>query len=405
MITSVSWRNIWRNKLRSSIIIMAIALGVFAGVFSIAFMKGIADQRIDSAIMTEVSHIQIHHRGYLQTGDKDDYLARSDSILQTVKDRQGISSASRRMIFSSIISSAETGSGVKILGILPGDEQKVTDLHEKIIQGNYFDNAIRNPIVIGKELAEKLNVKLRSKVVITLTEMNGTLTGGAFKVAGIFETSNSMYDESHVFVRLEDLSGLVKLDEPAAHEIAILLDSHEAAKRQAKELQAQFPGLDVKPWTKLHPELAYLNESMGIYMYLFIAIILLALGFGIVNTMLMVVLERVRELGMLMSIGMNKPRVFAMILLETVYLSLTGGVLGIGVGSLLPGLTARTGINLGRWAAGFEAVGYESIVYPDIGFGMILVVTLLVILTGVLASLYPAFKALRLNPANALRTG
>jgi ABC-type antimicrobial peptide transport system permease subunit len=132
-------------------------------------------------------------------------------------------------------------------------------------------------------------------------------------------------------------------------------------------------------------------------------IIMLALGFGIVNTMLMAILERTRELGMLAAIGMNKQRIFFMIMLESVFLSLTGGVLGIIVSTILIAWTNHTGINLGSFTEGFEKMGYNPMLYPSLDPVFLINLTLMVISTGILAAIYPARRALKLHPAEAIR--
>jgi ABC-type antimicrobial peptide transport system permease subunit len=118
----------------------------------------------------------------------------------------------------------------------------------------------------------------------------------------------------------------------------------------------------------------------------------------------MVILERVKELGMLMAVGMNKLRIFSMIVFETVFLSLTGGIVGVILSYVAVLITHKTGINISNWSQGLEAMGFDSIVYPGITLPMLINVTLLVICTGIIASIYPARKALKLNPADALRT-
>jgi len=154
----------------------------------------------------------------------------------------------------------------------------------------------------------------------------------------------------------------------------------------------------------LMPDMQMMNKSMDLSMYIIVGIILAALGFGIVNTMLMVVLERIKEIGMLMAVGMNKLRIFLMIMLETVLLSLTGGVTGIALALLLVKITSNTGINLSFYSQGLEAYGFDSVIFPKIDISIILQITLLVIFVGIIASIYPARKALKLNPAEALRS-
>jgi len=302
-----------------------------------------------------------------------------------------------------MISSAETGSGVQLVGINPDQEQQVTNLHEKLVEGNYFEETKKNQLVIGKKLADKLKVKLRSKVVVTLTEMDGTLTGGAFRVTGIYQTANSEYDERKAFVRASDLKRLINIDEKAGHELAILLKENNMEQKVADQLKTEFSNLEVMSWLEIMPDMKMMNESMNLMMYIFVVIILLALGFGIVNTMLMVILERIKEIGMLMAIGMNKIRVFSMIVLETIYLSLTGGVIGIALAVVLTAITGKTGLDLSLWAEGLNSLGFDAVIYPEIGFDAVIVVTFLVILTGVIAAIYPARKAIKLKPADALR--
>jgi ABC-type antimicrobial peptide transport system permease subunit len=170
------------------------------------------------------------------------------------------------------------------------------------------------------------------------------------------------------------------------------------------KVEEKAAGLEVKTWLELSPEMSYLSEGMDVLMYLFIIIILFALLFGIVNTMLMVVLERVKEIGMLMAVGMSRLRIFLMILLETVFLSITGGVVGVILGLLISKHFETNAIDLSIVGEGFTEMGYDPFVYTSIDYPLLVNVTILVILTGVIASIYPAIKALKQDPSEALRS-
>lgn len=404
VIWTVSWRNVWRNKLRSIIIIAAIAIGVFAGIFTSAFMKGMTDQRIDTAIKTEISFIQMHHTKFKEAQDIDALIENESEKLAEISKIERVSGVSSRIVVNGMAASAETSAGVRLLGIDPAKEFDVTNINEKLIDGEFFDGIKRNPVVIGQKLAKKLNLKLRSKIIFTFQDYEGNLTGGAFRIAGIYRTANAMFDESTIFVRKSDLQRLTVIPENTAHEIVINLDDRFADKTVKSQIVDLYPNVETMLWTELKPELAYLTEVMGLYMYIFVGIILFALGFGIVNTMLMVVLERVKELGMLLAVGMNKMRVFTMIVLETVFLSLTGGVIGIILGAAVSQYYSIHPIDLSMWAEGFSSIGWDSLVYTSFSFDMLIGITIMVIITGILASIYPARKALKLNPADALRT-
>lgn len=403
MIWSVSWRNIWRNRTRSLVIIIAITLGVFAGVYTLAFMLGWVNQRIEAVINTEISHIQIHQSQYLETFEVHDYIPDIKSLQSEIKNIPEVKAISSRVIATCMIASAETGAGVQLVGIDPENEKQVTNLYTKVVDGAYFEGVKSNPIVIGAKLAEKLKVKVRSKIVVTITEMDGTITGGAFRVAGIYKTANTAYDEMKAFVKVDDLRNLLKINETAGHEIAILLNENNIEDQVLTKLKSSYPDYQILKWTEILPDMKMMTESMNLMMYIFVGIILLALGFGIVNTMLMVILERVKELGMLMAVGMNNVRVFSMIVLETIFLSLTGGLFGIFLALVVTAITAKTGLNLSIWADGLNSLGFDAIIYPEIGFQNVLVVAVLVVLTGIISAIYPARKAIHLNPAEALR--
>ena len=404
MLLSISWRNIWRNKVRSLVIIFSVALGIFAGVISGAFFKGMADQRIQKVIKTELSYIQVHNPGFEQTSDFANYISDAKELSDEIRLIPNVIGVSRRISIQSMAASAETASGVLISGVFPEDEETVTNISTKIIDGEYFKGIARNPVVIGKKLAEKLNVKVRSKIVITIQDMDNNITSGAFRVAGIYSTDNNMFDEANIYVRFSDIQKLTNFPENAAHEIAINIGDNNDLPIILEEVKSITDNkLDVKTWKELSPEMNYLTEAMDMYMYIFIIIILLALLFGIINTMLMVVMERTKELGMLMAIGMNKIRIFSMIVLESVLLSLTGG----GVGIIIGGLSAKYGethpIDLSMWAQGYQQLGYDAFVYTQLDSTMLINITILVIATGIIAAIYPAYKALKNDPADALR--
>lgn len=403
MIFILAWKNIWRNQLRSIVVITAITLGVFAGVFLIAFMNGMVDDRINSVIRTEISHIQVHKPGFENNLEFSMRMEDSDSILQIINHTKDIEAVSKRIVISSMVASSETSTGVKITGVIPADEKRVTNISTKITEGTYFEGSVKNPVVIGLKLAEKLNVKLKNKIIITIQDVNKNITSGAFRIVGIFETDNDMYEEANIFVRYDDICRLSGIDRTEAHEIAILLDKNESTTQVQQEFKKRLPQLEVEAWTELSPEAGYLVSAMNQYMYIFILIILLALCFSIINTMLMVVIERVRELGMLIAVGMSRIRVFFMIMLETVYLSLTGGLIGIIIGYFICKHLEAAGLDLYFWKEAFSSVGYSSLIYPVIDFKMLLFTTLMVILTGMFSSLYPAYKALKLNPADSTR--
>jgi len=396
----------WRKKLRSAIVIIAVTLGIFGGTLSMAIMKSMTDNRVKSAIEIEIAHIQFHNDLFLDNNELQYTIDETQEIVRKIIELPEVKAVSKRTKIMAMASTSATGTGIIVNGIFPDMEKEVSKLYEYICDscGTYFDSPRKNSIVIGKKLADKLKVKMRSKIVITFQSDDGTIIGGAFRVVGIFKTDNNMWDELNVFVKNQDLVNLAGFEEEKIHEISVLMNDIEDAEPVTEKLKNAFPELNIKHWKEIRPDLGMMNDMMDQLVYIFLFIILLALGFGIVNTMLMVIMERVRELGMLMAIGMNKLKIFTMIMLETIFLSLTGGVIGMIVGMLFIGYFGKAGMDFSVVAEGLGAYGFGAIFYPRLSFDYYITLTIMVILAGIIASVYPALKAMKLNPAESIRT-
>jgi len=242
-----------------------------------------------------------------------------------------------------------------------------------------------------------------ARMTLTFLDKDNNQVGAMFRLTGLYDMANSMFEKSSVFVRNSDLKKLIGMNEKDFHQIVVKISNIDQTDEIADVLAQKLPALEVTTWKKISPDLAMMTDMVSQFYLIFGIIILAALAFGIINTMLMVVLERTRELGMLTAIGMNKKKVFSMIMLESVFLSLIGAVVGMIISYILIRITGNTGINLAQAGEGFEALGYSAIVYPKISAGFFGIVTILIIITGILSSIYPAMKALKLNPVEAIR--
>jgi len=251
---------------------------------------------------------------------------------------------------------------------------------------------------------EALDYRIRNKIQITISDKEGNPIQGIFRVCGIFKTTNTGFDQTSVFVNTGELARLYGGDEILTHEIAILLNSIEDAGTVREKLSRFSGDNSVRTWKELAPDAAMMNDFMIMYYFIFIGIIMLALAFGIINTMLMAILERTRELGMLMAIGMNRRRIFKMIMLETVFLTVVGAVAGMLSGWTIAEALGKTGIHFTGWGEGFEAIGFAARVYPVVTLEFFVFTTIMVITTAIISSIWPARKALKLNPVEALRT-
>ncbi len=402
MLLALAWKNIWRNKMRSLIVILAIAFGLWGGLFSGGLMVALGDSMVNSAIDRDLAHIQIHHPRYDENKDIRRYIPQAKSLVHALQKLKEISGVSARCRFLGMASSATSSYPVQICGVFPQKEKSVTRLYERIRTGTYLQSQRSNGILIGQKLAQRLNLRLHSKMVLGFEGLNGELINIACRVVGIFKTESSQFDETNVFLKNDFL--FANIGQPVFHEIAIRLSHSEALPQTVQKIRAMVPNLLVETWKERAPEVAFMSDLMILYTYFFLVFILFAVLFGITNTMLMSVVDRVRELGMLMAIGMKRSRVFIMILLETLLLSLTGGVVGILIGKITLLLTSHSGINLSMFEASLESFGSSSILYPTLPLEMYVVLTILIVVTANLAAILPAIKAIRLEPAIAIRT-
>ncbi len=243
-----------------------------------------------------------------------------------------------------------------------------------------------------------------SRIILTFLDVNEMQTSAAFRISGVYRTNNDMFEATSVFVPEGELRQLTGLAEGSVHRLICRLKENNLTDTVVSAAREAFPGEEVLSWKEIQPDLAMLSDMMQQIYGVFMGIILAALAFGIVNTMLMAVLERTRELGMLAAIGMNRKKTFLMIMYESLYLSLTGGAAGMAISGIVIAATARNGINLVRYSEGMEAMGFSAHLFPVIDTPFFLLTSLLIVLTGILSAIYPARKALKLNPLEALRT-
>ena len=471
-IWSIAWKNIWRNKIRSLVVITSVSLGLFGGTMAVGIMTGWIEQRINSAIYYEISHVQVHHQDYMLNEELKFTIPDYQKLKSVLDTLTGIKAWSPRAKTFVMAQSDWAATGLTIKAFDKEKEEQVSKIQECIIEGDFFLKESKTPsIIIGSKAAEDLKLlnyqidsiklnkldttiypktilskleevshnrfrkekdfedaiskvlsaeemqlygerlisnfafyRLGAKLTLTFTDSAGNVLPSAFRVTGIYKTSNTIFDGTAAFIKYRDWQAVTGFSHENFHEIAIVCEDNEAAIKVSKALKDNYPKLSTLNWKEISPDLGYMVEMMKVIDFIYVGIIMLALAFGIINTMLMAVLERSKEIGMLMAIGMNKKRLFLMIMLESVFLTLTGAVIGIFVSAILISYLGKTGVNFSMWTEGFEAMGYSAIVFPALTLNNYIKIGLLVIGTGIISSLWPARKALKLNPVEALRT-
>lgn len=403
MILKIAWRNVWRNKVRSLVVIIAIALGLWAGTFASGFYEGMMEQKINDVIENEFSHFQFHDTLFRDEMALKRMISDYEEVDAALRSDDQVVGVSPRVLTMTMMQSANKSGAIKLVGIDPESEASVTQLDKKIVDGAYFEGVKRNPILISTRTAEDYSLKLKSKVVMTFQDLDGEIVAASFRVVGLYKSNNGMFDEMNAFIRASDVQGILNLQPDAFHEVAVLTTQHALAEPYAYKYAALFPDLEVLPWLDLATGMRYMVEASGTFSYIFVGIILVALLFSIVNTMLMAVMERTREIGMLKAIGLNRRKVFSMIMLETVFLSFIGTPVGLLIAYLFIEQTGSRGLDLGAVGETYSDLGFSAVVYPSLGTESYLTIAIMVFFMAFIAAIYPARKALKMNASETIR--
>ena len=399
----ISWRNVWRNKLRSIVVIVSVVFGILGGIIMIAMSYGLNEERMNNAVETYLSHIQIHNESFSEDYNIKHTIDNLEAIENAINNDSRVVSYSKRIILNGMMSNSNGSYGIQVKGVDPAEEIKVTNTYEKLIEGEYFKSKRDNTILVGKKLADRLNLKIKSKVVITFHDENYDLTSLLYRVEGIFRSGNSRYDEANVFVKnisiSNNLSGF-----SGYHEIPILLTYINLRNEVKSDLIPYSSDNIIEAWDDISKDLAYANEMLAAVLYIFMMIILSGLSFGIVNTMLMAILERKKEIGMLMSIGMSRYKIFLMICFETIFLSIVALPFGLIFSYLIVEYYSVVGIDLSIVEAGLENFGVGTRMYFKVPDEQYFIVSIMVFIIAVISSIFPSMRALKINPVEATKT-
>ena len=403
MITTIAWRNIWRNKTRSLVIMTSVALGLWAGAFIAALYWGMGQERMRIAIENEIAHLQLHAPDFTLEFTNIPAIANVNELAAQITAMQGVKAVSARSIAMGMLATATGSAGIQINGIEPNAEAATSQLKSKLKEGTYFESKKTNTVLVGAKLAKKLKLKLNSKVVLTFQDKEDNLVSAAFRVEGIYQSYNTALDERNVYVPITTLNNLLGLQHEA-HEVAVLLQSDELTPLAKATISEQNPALKVQDWKEISPETGLILSTMGQASMVFVVIILLALAFGIINTMLMAVLERTREIGVLMALGMNKLKLFAMILTETFMLVMVGCPFGLLLAWGVIQFLSKKGIDLTNIAGQtMQDFGFSNVIYPSLPANQYLQIVILVVITAIVSAFFPAIRALKLKPVEAIR--
>jgi putative ABC transport system permease protein len=401
----LAWRNIWRNPRRTAVILTAVVIGVWSMVFLGALMRGVVQGMIQNGIKTLTGHVQVHQIEYSQDPSVEHRIRGVKRIKAAIAGQlPAHSSLSCRVRVNAVASNARHNGGVTLVGIDPQDEARVSFIGSSIAQGRYLQPDDDDAILIGRALAERFETRLGRKLILMAQDTTGRIASRAFRIRGIFRAEMEATEKNFVFVTRRAAQKMLGMDD-AVSEIAIVLPAHGQAADVAQRLQQLFAGRDivVTTWRQALP---LLNSYLSLYnnfILIWFVVVFVAMAFGIVNTTLMAVFERMREFGLLKALGMRPRRIVRGILTESFFILVGGMALGDLLGLTTCWGFSIKGIDLSALAQGVEYAGISRVIFPVVAAGDLINANLVVLGLGLLVSCYPALRAARFTPVEAMR--
>jgi putative ABC transport system permease protein len=398
----LAWRNIWRFPLRSSLIISALFIGIWAGTFAVAFVKGLAQQRVQNQLDYSLGHLKITNPEF--DSEKPLKSIINYVIIKDILKKTNIRAYSFRLNALATLQVNQQSVGVDWYGVSPQFEKSALKLAENIIEGKYLDKLPPKSLIIGEKLAQKLQIKLNTKLVINCQNWLGKMVKDTFLVGGIYRYYNHKFAETHIFSQQKDLQKILQIpDNQAFHQLIIRLNDYQIAPELAKNWQKEFPSIKIQSWAEVSPELAYLSILQSYFFLIFNGIIVFALTLLLINTMLMAVLERCQELGILKAIGMNRARLMRLVIYETIFLTIIGGGGGLLTTYFSVKLWSRVGIDLTYFGSAWGSWGNAPIVYPILDLSDLAGISLLLFITALLSAIYPTYKVLQISATEMMK--
>ena len=400
LLTMLAWRNLWRHPRRTIIMLTAIALGVWMMLFTAAFMQGMMEQQVNDTIANLTGHVQIHHPKYRDDPAIENSMQIGKTDISSVLKDADVKQMSVRIRLPAVIASERETGGVTLLGIDPQGEQGLSFIASAITEGRYLESTGDKGIVIGHALAEKLETRLGKRIVVMSQDSDNEVADRGFRIVGIYRAELQGTELAYAFTGLDTAQSMLKMGEQVS-EISLVSHQREELDTLANRLRERFPQFEVMTWKELLPLLIAAVELYDAILIFWYLIIFIAMSFGLVNTLLMAVFERTREIGLFQALGMKPKFIILQILVESLILLL----IGLAIGNLLAWLTVLSlsgGINLAAFAEGMEWVQMGSLLVPLLYMDDIITSNMLVIVLGLFASLYPAVRAARAVPVDAI---
>ena len=401
VVTTLAWRNLWRNYRRTLIILTTITLGVWSMIFMSALMRGMVDEIVRNGLETLPGEVQIHAPAFRRDPSVVNSMAMPHGDLLQALGESPIVAWAARVRVPAIISSERDSRGVVLVGVDPSAEIALGSAPDNLVEGRFLLGVDDKGVVIGANLAKRLETSLGKRIVLMSQNPANDVADRGARIVGIYKARLAGTEDIFVYAGRAVTQKMLDMGEQVS-EVAATGDDYRAVQSwYPRILKAAGEELEVLPWTALDTFLSSMLAVQDGFALVFMVVVFLALSFGLVNTLIMAVFERVREIGLMLALGMRPGLIISQVLVESLYL------LGLGLlmGNTIAYASIRAlenGIDISGVAQGMEMMSMSPVLYPALRFSDMLMSTAVVIVLGLAASLLPAWKASQLDPVKAL---
>lgn len=401
ILSMLAWRNLWRNHRRTIIMISAVTIGVWAMIFMTAMMRGMVNEMLRDGVQSLPGHVQVHHPEFRDDPSVNNLIPATEAELEEMFGDQGFEAWASRVKVPAVITSERESRGVTLLGIDPAAETPITFVANDIVEGRFLEDVNDTGVIIGLKLADKLDTELGKRVVLMSQDPDNEIADRGFRVVGIFDSDPDAHEEAFVFAGKATLRQMLRIGDRVTEVVFLGQDYRNVEPTYEKVTALAGDDVTVERWYELD---RYLGAMLGImdgFVLVWVIVIFLSLSFGLVNTLVMAVFERIREIGLMLALGMKPSNIVGQIIVESLLLLVIGLALGnaLAWSSVVP---LKGGIDISAVAEGMAMMGASSILYPDLQMNDIITANIVVLLLGFLASLSPAWRASRYQPVEAI---
>jgi putative ABC transport system permease protein len=402
MMFKIAFRNIFRQKRRTIFTALTILGGFVLAAFSIGWADGSYTFIINMFTRNRLGHIQIHYKDYLNQPSIYKTISNYEEVAEKLNDLDHIESWTPRLFAPGLLSFRDQSTGAQLTGIQPDKENQATRFRQKIIKGELFEKA-DHKTVLGKGLARVLQASVGDSVVFISQAADGSIANDIYEVCGILESGDSMSDRMAFYLHLQDAKDLMVLY-GQIHEIAVIVDELGRVDSMTDRLRDAFDNEDltVEPWQEFAKSFYHAMKADMEGMWIMLIVIMLIVAVGVLNTVLMSVLERTREYGLLKAMGTKPRQIFKLVIYEVNILTFFSCLFGIALSIILNYWLSRDGITLPN-AFTYGGMEFKQM-YTTVNLRSILLPLITVFFTAVIVGIFPAIRAAKNDPAQSMRT-